>query len=79
MNVRIVSKEYYENRDKVINELIEETALVVWDIETIKERAAGHGISVTRWNFVYVDEAFQDDYELAKIVLTQHKDPNTHI
>lgn len=32
--------------------------------------------SVKRWNFVYVDEAYRDDYDLAKIVLSKHEDPN---
>ena len=33
--------------------------------------------SVERWNFVYVDESYRDDYELAQIVLSKHEDPNT--
>lgn len=33
--------------------------------------------SVKRWNFVYVDESYRDDYDLAKIVLSKHEDPNT--
>ena len=33
--------------------------------------------SVKRWNYVYVDESYRDDYDLAKIVLSKHEDPNT--
>ena len=32
---------------------------------------------VTRWNFVYVDKSFRDDYDLAKICMQQIGDSNT--